>query len=83
MLGIVFACVERSVRVLFDMLVVGNLLYSDRMVMRRSSRTSRFAAGIYKKLAVGFSRKLFKNLEIIVEIIIDNNDAVVLFKLGF
>ena len=49
--------------------------------MRRPSRTSWFAAGIYKKLAVLFPGELFKHLEVIVEIIVHNYDAVILFKL--
>ena len=63
------------------MLAVGYLLLTNGLVVLQSSGTSGLTAGIYQELYVLFSGELFKDVELVVEVIVYNDDMVVLFQL--
>ena len=80
-LRVVLIGIKGHTGVFFDMLVVGYLLLADAAVVSASARAAGLAAGIYEKLAVLLAWELFEDIEIVVEVVIDNDDAVVLAEL--
>ena len=66
---------------LHHVLGTGDLAPADRTVMVASALAGRGAAGIDEKLRLFLVGELFKNIKIVVEIIVQNYEGVVLFHL--
>ena len=77
--------VERLVRTFFEVLIVEYHLLTDEVVVFFSHLAAGVTAGVSKKLYSSSVLRwyLFQKVEPVVEVVIENNDAVILFQLTY
>ena len=72
--------IKGLVRVFFQVLVVCYHLLADQLVMLRAQLAVRIAAGVCEYLYLLLVRQLFKHFPVIVEVVVENDYVIVLFK---